>query len=191
MSGLLFLTQDDFTIKNGTKGKLLCHSIKGISILFFYSTKCEYCQKFIPVYKTLPGNIKGCHFGMVNVSQNSKLINMSRETISEIKYVPYIVLYVDGKPYVRYDGPYDAKEVAQFVMEINQRLNAREQFVTSNGPNDKIKQQEKSIPAYCVGTPISERVSYLAFDSAYDPMSGKGGASASASVRVNANDYKR
>ena len=35
MSGLLFLSQEDFYIGNGTKGRLLCNSIKGISLVFF------------------------------------------------------------------------------------------------------------------------------------------------------------
>jgi hypothetical protein len=87
---------------------------------------------------------------------------MSKETICEIKYVPYIVLYFNGKPYIRYDGPYDAREVANFVIEISTKLQNKEQFVS-----DRIKPQEKSIPAYCVGTPISERISYLHFEEAY------------------------
>ena len=164
MSGLLFLTQDDFFIGKGTKGNLLCHSIKGISLVFFYSTRCNYCQGFIPIYKTLPGNIKGCHFAMVNVSQNPNIIAMSKDTICEIQYVPYIVLYVNGKPYIRYDGPYDAQEVASFVIEVSNKLQSKEQFMNTDS---RIKTSEKSIPAYCLGTPVSERVSYLNFDSAY------------------------
>ena len=163
MSGLLFLSQDDFYIGKGTKGNLLCNMIKGTSLVFFYSTKCNYCQSFIPVYKTLPGNIKGCHFAMVNVSQNPNVVMMSKQTICEIKYVPYIVLYVNGKPYMSYDGPYDAQEVAQFVMEITTKLKNKEKFVET----DRVKIKEKSIPAYCTGTPISERVCYLNIDEAY------------------------
>jgi thioredoxin-like negative regulator of GroEL len=164
MSGLLFLTQDDFFVGKGSKGNLLCHSIKGVSLVFFYSTRCNYCQSFIPVYKSLPGNIKGCHFAMVNVSQNPDVVAMSKDTICEIKYVPYIVLYVNGKPYIRYDGPYEVKDVAEFVIEVSNKLQSKEQFV----PSDKIKIPEKSIPAYCIGTPISERISYLNFDHAYN-----------------------
>lgn len=163
MSGLLFLSQEDFYIGNGTKGRLLCNSIKGISLVFFYSTKCSYCQSFIPIYKTLPGNIKGCHFAMVNVSQNPTVVSMSRDTISEIKYVPYIVLYVNGKPYIRYDGPYDAMEVAQFVIEITNKLHSKEKFMET----DTIKISEKSIPAYCIGSPVTDRISYLNFMDAY------------------------
>lgn len=163
MSGLLFLTQDDFYIGKGTKGNLLCNYNKGVSVVFFYSTKCSYCQSFIPIYKTLPGKIQGCLFSMINVTQNPQVVAMSKETICEIKYVPYIVLYFNGKPYIRYDGPYDAGEVAQFVVEITNKLHSKEKFMES----ETIKLQEKSIPAYCIGTPISDRVSYLNFMDAY------------------------
>jgi thioredoxin-like negative regulator of GroEL len=164
MSGLLFLSQDDFFIGKGSKGNLLCNSIKGISLVFFYSTKCHYCQSFIPIYKSLPGNIKGCHFAMINVSQNPQVVAMSKETICEIKYVPFIVLYVNGKPYIRYDGPYSAEEVAQFVVEITGKLQTKEKFVES----DKIKLSEKALPAYTNGRPYSEQVSYLTMLQAYN-----------------------
>jgi thioredoxin-like negative regulator of GroEL len=100
---------------------------------------------------------------MINVTQNPQVVAMSKETICEIKYVPYIVLYFNGKPYIRYDGPYDAGEVAQFVVEITNKLHSKEKFMES----ETIKLQEKSIPAYCIGTPISDRVSYLNFMDAY------------------------
>jgi hypothetical protein len=77
--------------------------------------------------------------------------------------VPYIVLYVYGKPYIRYDGPYDAREVAQFVIEITNKLHNKEKFMES----DTIKIPEKSIPAYCIGSPITDRISYLTFIDAY------------------------
>ena len=100
---------------------------------------------------------------MVNVSQNPTVVSMSRDTISEIKYVPYIVLYVNGKPYIRYDGPYDAMEVAQFVIEITNKLHSKEKFMET----DTIKISEKSIPAYCIGSPVTDRISYLNFMDAY------------------------
>jgi thioredoxin-like negative regulator of GroEL len=164
MSGLLFLTQDDFYIGKGTKGDLLCNSIKGISLVFFYSTRCSYCQNFIPIYKTLPSNIKGCHFAMINVSQNPGVVNMSKQTICEIKYVPYIILYVNGKPYIQYNGAYNAEEVGEFIIEMTTKLNTKEKFVNS----EKIKVTEKSIPAYSTGSPYTDRISYLTFLEAYN-----------------------
>ena len=35
MSGLLFLQTEDFGIQQGQKGPILCHSIRGISLVLF------------------------------------------------------------------------------------------------------------------------------------------------------------
>ena len=88
MSGLLFLTSDDFQIQQKSKGNVLCHNIKGFSLILFYSTQCEYCKSLIPIFKELPGTIQGCNFGMLNVNRNKKIIQMSNQTIVPITYVP-------------------------------------------------------------------------------------------------------
>jgi thioredoxin-like negative regulator of GroEL len=165
MSGLLFLTHEDFYIGKGTKGNILCNSIKGLSLVFFYSTKCHICQAFIPSYKKLPGNVKGCHFSMVNVSQYQKIVGMSNNTITPIQYVPYIVLYVNGKPYIKYEGEYDTREIAEFIMEVSNTLSQKEKFFSNN---DKVKMGESGIAIYSDGTPITDRICYLNFEEAYN-----------------------
>ena len=95
MSGLLFLTSDDFIISKGSKGTILCTSIPGFSLILFYSTQCPHCQNFIPIFKKLPGTIGGCQFGMINVSTNKNCIRLSKDTIAPITYVPYVVLYIN------------------------------------------------------------------------------------------------
>ena len=49
MSGLLFLTNDDFVLNKGTKGNILCTSIQGFSLILFYSTQCPHCKSLIPI----------------------------------------------------------------------------------------------------------------------------------------------
>ena len=88
---LLFLGNDDFTITKNARGdgNILCNFIPNYSLILFYSTQCQYCHQIIPIFKTLPGIISGCQFGIVNVSQNKKLINMSKNTI-----LPIIILFL-------------------------------------------------------------------------------------------------
>jgi hypothetical protein len=169
MSGLLFLTSDDFTIQRGTKGDILCTTIQGFSLVLFYSTQCAYCQAFIPAFKNLPGSVGGCQFGMINVSHNRHCVMMSRETIAPIKEVPYILLYVHGKPYMRYKGPHDQKEITRFVLEVAQKVKANQSF---NKDDKRIKEDTRGgIPAYTTGHPLcgpDDKVCYLEFNSAYD-----------------------
>jgi thioredoxin-like negative regulator of GroEL len=168
MSGLLFLQSVDFSVQEGTKGQILCNSIRGISLILFYSTKCEYCQALIPIFKRLPGTIGGCQFGMINVTMEKEVVRMSGNTVSPIKYVPLIILFVNGKPFIRYDGPQDENEIRKFLVEVTSKLQTKEKF-----SSDKVRQgkNDKEIPAYTVGHPLygQDNVSYLEFDEAYTP----------------------
>lgn len=165
MSGLLFLTSDDFNISKGTKGNILCHSIPGFSLVLFYSTQCEHCKELIPIFKKLPGTIGGCQFGMINVSSNKNCIRMSKETIVPITYVPYIILYINGRPFMRYQGPYDSGEIRKFVLEVSQNVANKQKF-----SSEKVKEDPHGgIPEYTIGKPLygDQKVCYLEFDNAY------------------------
>jgi thiol-disulfide isomerase/thioredoxin len=167
MSGLLFLQSDDFFIDKGQKGDILCNTIRGLSLILFYSTECVFCQKFIPMFKTMPGRINGCQFGMINVSKNREVVFMAKNTIAPIKYVPYIILYVNGKPFVRYDGPHDDREIIKFVVDVASKLSSKEKFSSATTP--ELKDSGKEIPAYTIGIPKcdDDGVCYLQFDDAY------------------------
>lgn len=165
MSGLLFLSTEDFTIVKGDKGNIMCHGIPGFSLILFYSTQCVHCQTLIPIFKKLPGTIGGCQFGMINVSSNKGCVKMSRETIAPINFVPYMALYINGKPFMRYNGPQDGGEIRRFVMEIANKVQSKQKFAAEN-----VKQHEKGIPEYTIGHPLcgeNDRVCYLEFSDAY------------------------
>jgi thiol-disulfide isomerase/thioredoxin len=164
MSGLLFLSSEDFTITKGTKGNILCQSIPGFSLILFYSTQCTHCQTLIPIFKKIPGSIGGCQFGMINVSSNKACIRMSKNTIAPITYVPYIILYINGRPFMRYQGPHDAEKIKQFVFEVAQKVRNKQKF--SDDKNVK-EDPRGGIPAYSLGTPLcgqDDKVCYINFE---------------------------
>jgi thioredoxin-like negative regulator of GroEL len=168
MSGLLFLTTDDFQLNQGIKGNIMCNSIQGFSLILFYSTQCQHCQSLIPIFKTLPGSVGGCQFGMINVSINKTCVLMSRQSIAPIKVVPYIILYVNGKPYMRYQGPHDAREIARFIVEVSQEIQSKKVY-TKEDKHIKID-KKGGIPAYTIGNPLcgtDGNCTYLEFDIAY------------------------
>ena len=168
MSGLLFLSSEDFSVNKGTNGDILCNTIPGFSLILFYSTHCEHCLDLIPIFKKLPGTIGGCQFGMINVSSNKDCVRMSRETIAPINYVPIILLYINGSPFMKYNGPHDSNEIKRFVIEVANKVQGKQKFSKEN-----IKEQNplKGIPEYCTGHPLygsDDKVCYLPMDIAYD-----------------------
>lgn len=180
MSGLLFLTSEDFNVQRGSKGDILCHQIPGFSLILFYSTHCEHCHALIPMFKKMPGTIGGCQFGMVNVGSNRKCVEDSQKTIAPITYVPYIVLYINGKPFMVYKGPYDEGEIRRFIIDVANNVQKKQKFMGSQqemshqqhmGQKQVQNQQQKkpSIPEYCTGIPVCDGdVCYLDFSNAYN-----------------------
>jgi thiol-disulfide isomerase/thioredoxin len=168
MSGLLFLSSDDFFITKGNKGDILCHGIPGFSLILFYSTQCTHCKSLIPIFKRLPGTIGGCQFGMINVSTNKKCIKLSNDTVAPISYVPYIVLYIQGKPFMRYNGPHSKIEIRRFVIEVADKVQSKQKFSSEN-----VKDNSKVIPEYSIGVPICgsddscDNICYLPIEEAY------------------------
>ena len=175
MSGLLFLQTEDFSVQKGQKGPILCHSIRGISLVLFYSINCQYSRELIPIFKRLPGQLGGCQFAMINVSAQKHIIGMSKATISEIKYVPLMILYVAGKPFVRYDGPHDENEVKRFIFEVSSKIQTKEKFTNKEAPRPQQQATmgsgngTRSVPAYAAGQPLYGDADdfYMEFAEAY------------------------
>jgi thiol-disulfide isomerase/thioredoxin len=174
-SGLLFLSSEDFNIQNGTKGQIMCTSIPGFSLILFYSTFCEHCQKLIPIFKNLPGTIGGCQFGMINVSTDRQCVKMSANTVAPVTYVPYIVLYVEGKPFMIYKGEHSMESIKKFFFDVADNLQKKQTFaqhppqrnVNQNATISANAQVPQGIPEYSIGKPIcggKENVCYLEFD---------------------------
>ena len=174
MSGLLFLTADDFSLKEDENGNnIMINNIQNFSLILFYSTHCTHCQNIIPIMKQLPGTVTGCQFGMINVSKNKTTVRMSKNTITPLTYVPYIILYYNRRPYMRYDGDInDIHEIQTFVKEVAesilQQINTHKQ---QSNYSDNDNDYHVTIPEYCIAKPtkggVNENICYVNFSDAY------------------------
>lgn len=197
MSGLLFLTKDDLHLEESSRGGLiLCNCVKrGISIVLFYSSKCEHCLKLIPIFKKLPGHINGVQFALSLVTPEIAII--SKKTIAPIQYVPLIILFVNGRPFVIYDGPFTEHDIKSFIIDYGKKISARErdtfqqqkqqkqslnpqqiqQYYNSQPPKNNLygvpynirTDAYEDVPDYIngIGIPKRDDVTYLEFDEAY------------------------
>lgn len=175
MSGLLFLQSCDFNKQPSSRGgEIVCNNIRGVSLILMYATKCEFCRRLIPIFKRLPGTIGGCQFGMVNIETERELVRLSINSLVPISYVPLIVLYVNGKPFIRYDGAHEEQDIRAFLLDVTNRLQTRERF--GNNAAGGAKEGKKAhnahgrdIPAFTIGYPLfgDEEDMYKEFDDAY------------------------
>jgi len=163
---VLFLSPDDFYIGNSQDGPVLLHRLKGLSLVLFYSNDCDHCKTFIPKFKQCPGGIYNCSFAMANVDlQDQRIIEMSMSTVMKIKYTPLLMLYVEGKPEMAYNGPREPKEIAQFIYNFVNRIATRENVIAAKCKVD----EESKIPGFCMGIPYTgdDDVCYVNFGKAY------------------------
>ena len=171
MSGLLFLQSCDFNVQPSSRGgEIVCNNIRGVSLILMYATKCEFFRRLIPIFKKLPGTVGGCQFGMVNIETERDLVRLSMNSLVPISYVPLIVLYVNGKPFIRYDGAHEEADIRAFLVDVTNRLQTRERF--SGDKNAHAKQDprhSRGIPAFTIGYPLfgDEDDMYKEFEEAY------------------------
>ena len=160
MAGLLNLTANDFSLGKGQKGSLLYNNIRHYSVVLFYATTCEYCKPYLQIFKKLPGNVAGCTFGITNIQSNMSIVALSRQTISPIDFVPLIIYYVDGRPFMKYNGEADGTQIVEFIVDVTEKLGAN---TKSKFYEDRVKQQEteKKIPEYAIGKPKSSVVKFV------------------------------
>lgn len=191
MNGLLFLGSSDFTLRQGENGSLLCltYDVKGLTLVLFYSNQCVYCDHLIKKFKQLPHLVNGCQFAIANVSQHPDIPERSAQTMAAITYVPDLILYVNGSPYIRYDGKHDVDPIRNFILEVHKKVATQVNFHNQRPPpqqhaqtHQQQQQQQPSrslperppdaqIPAYTIGKPLvggrQEKVCYLNFNTAY------------------------
>lgn len=163
---LFFLQGGDFSIEheNNAINVMRC-PFRGLSLIMFYSTRCGHCIKLVPKFKELPNMINGIQFGMINVTENQDVIGKSRGTTTELKYVPVIFLYYNGRPFMRYDGPPELAEISRFIAKEAQRLNQNDSFSST-------QKSRKTIPTYSIGVPLcqDDDLYYLDYKDAYSDV---------------------
>src|SRR5277367_798426 len=118
MSALQFLSNADFSIQPGKKGNLLCNRLKNVSVVLFFSKSCSHCHNVFPIFQSLSRNIPNCTFAVLNITSFFDVAVASKQTIAPITHVPYIVLYVNGRPFLRYNGDKTESAIAQFVLKV-------------------------------------------------------------------------
>lgn len=93
---MLFLQPQDYYINaNGQ----MCTSLKGFSMVFYTSDKCNICKRLKPQFNQLSKIIQGCTFAYMDVAQeNMKIRKMAAQAGTPIDHVPIFVLFLDGVP---------------------------------------------------------------------------------------------
>lgn len=164
--GMFILSHREFSLRpvQATRTHDLVHRIPGLTMVFFYGKSCEHCDVLKPIFMSLQGRVPGVHFAMANVSADDmQLQKMSEASITPIRYVPFLAVYVNGTFYMEYRGPKTAESIARAVVEISAKLESGKDFVTG-----RVCQAPSGQPGYCAEGGDENDVCYFSFDEAYN-----------------------
>ncbi len=161
MNSLFVLSSRDFSIQIGKKGKLLCINPKGIVVVLFYSDQCPHCGPLLPIFRVLSKYVN-CQVAIHDIGSDGMVVaKNSKMTVAPVTSVPQVILYVNQRPFMKYEGERKLENIVQFIKDVIERLNPMKKAFFADGaggapggfnPNLKV---ESSVPAYDSGMPYN------------------------------------
>lgn len=98
---------------------------KTTTLLLIYSVQCPHCKDMLSSFRNLVNHVSGINIGILNVNktENKSIVMDSKHTEhTRIEYVPYILLFHDGKAIARYDDDSQIENILQFINDTTQHM---------------------------------------------------------------------
>lgn len=175
---LIELNADSFRKLKGSKGYVLgIPNANNLTFVMFYSTQCEYCDQAMPELARLSRHLRENNLpiqvAVCDVGKNRAVIKEAADTVDPIKYVPYSVIYLKDRPYVRYNGNKVAEEIYKYLIEVMRRIDTKQQFVRADarqGQQQDDEEKEEMPQGPSMGVPYNmvteQSVCYLTSEEA-------------------------
>jgi len=168
---IVYLTPNDFHV---TTNNEFANKFPKFSLVFFSSINCMYCKDVLPAFVHVSTTIKGCTYAIMDVDQQGmRVVKMASTTKLPIKYVPFIVMYVNGIPISVFDPDEDNVDnnytlLKQFIVNnANAVRSGKPNGVTGTRPPSEYKVCDTSIGMAICG---KKKICYLKDCEAYPPL---------------------
>ena len=134
MTNIVKLTPNNFTMM-GTASKTLGITSPA-SMLIFFRMQCENCAAFDPVFRELAKKDTRVQYGILDIDVHTQVGQWSLQTSTPIKAVPFLVLYVNGRPHAKFGGTKNVASISSFLTKaLNTQPTApAQQFVAQTAP---------------------------------------------------------
>lgn len=131
------LTDRHFSVQNVNNKRLLTITGAGnITLVYFRKNGSPNCSKFDPMFQNLSRMDTRVDYAVLDLSRFPQVLRLSRNTVSPIQKVPWMVLYVGGVPGLKYTGDWHPKAISGFISSALPQISARNQqasFVQHSG----------------------------------------------------------
>lgn len=121
MSRIVYLSPADFSII-GNKNKTLIINLSG-NVLVLYKQPDEISRQFEPVFSKLASIENRVNFAIMDVSTpgGREVVGKSRSTTTPIQGTPTLILYINQRPYTRFNGPRTIESIREFITKSFQQ----------------------------------------------------------------------
>lgn len=99
-------------------GKSLNIDIQGITLVFFKSERCQGCAMFDQVFNQIAKEDRRLNYATIDLSHHQSVVQMSKSSTTEIRKVPHVILYDQGRPHARFTGDKTIKGIRDFLGTI-------------------------------------------------------------------------
>jgi len=134
MSSVLYLGEQDFYVGKGNRGNVICCNQPGVVFVMFHADPkvCQFCDLAKPEFMQIGQVIASAKFALCNLSRCKGLVTQSFQTITPLDKVPLFILFVNGRPFMNYNGEKQLNAFAEFMQQALQRLQ-QATIQTNNG----------------------------------------------------------
>lgn len=128
----------NFSIQSTPRGPMInLANNNNICTVLFYQESCHLCEPYFKLFQSI--ECADCEFAVFNVSRYAEYAKLSLGTKTPLQYTPYIVVYINGRPYTSYNGPPDEDELKKLIGYLKIM-----QYVTSHMTVD----EQSFVPIY-------------------------------------------
>jgi hypothetical protein len=140
MNNCLFLGEQDFYVGQGKRGPVVCSTQNGVLFVMFHADPnvCPNCDVAKPEFMQLSQVINGAKFGLCNLNRAKNLVDSSFNTITPLNVVPLFILFVNGRPFMNYNGQRQLKHFAEFMQVAMKRLSEQQTFGANGQPQGTV-----------------------------------------------------
>ena len=93
-------------------------NVPGNLLVMFKVQGCTGCGAFEPIFHRLANEDSRVSCGVLDITYNRDVVQMSRTTTTAIQRVPHLIMYMDGMPRARFKGKKDLSSLKSFISEV-------------------------------------------------------------------------
>jgi hypothetical protein len=160
------LSNESFYIDNSTGKPLFCSKLPGISFVVFHSSTDEVSQNFMGQFRMLPGSIHMCTFAECDIYRQREVIWKSNQTSVPIRYVPFMILYINGKPADAF--PRAVRRTLSNIQQwIVHKIRSQDFLIQDDADNGAGPAHPRRPAVHPLGIPYNRKGTYMPYAKAY------------------------